>query len=214
MTLVHPGADFKIEQCISDKNGRLIIFDWVVDDTHIRIANINFTPQKTPISKYHSSKPPEPTCDFSTQASIIIAGDFNCALSEKDKKGGNSALKNARAIIEIEHIANIYDLPDIWRCRNPNAEHFTSRNKSLKIKCRLDFFRISKDLSDDVHSCNIVNGPESAAITLHIRRENLSKPRGPRLWKLNSSFLEDNNYVNKLHIKTFHLLKANNRLKV
>ena len=94
MTLVHPGVDFKIEQCISDKNGRFIILDLIVDDTHIIIANIyapNDTNQQISFFKDLQNR-----LTTFTQESIIIAGDFNCALSEKDKKGGSPVLKNAR----------------------------------------------------------------------------------------------------------------------
>ena len=74
------------------------------------------------------------------------------------------------------------------------------RNKSLKIQCRLDFFFISKALNDNVNSCNIDNVPESdhSAITLHIKSENLSRPRGPGFWKFNNPLLEDSEYVDKL----------------
>ena len=71
-----------------------------------------------------------------------VAGDFNCALMELDKKGGNSIFKKARVIQEIERLMNLYDLSDIWRRRNPDIERFTWSNKSRKIQVRLDFFLI------------------------------------------------------------------------
>ena len=40
MTLVNPKLDFKIEKCITDKNGRFIILDLVVDESHIVLVNI------------------------------------------------------------------------------------------------------------------------------------------------------------------------------
>ena len=95
---------------------------------------------------------------------------------------------------------NLYDLSDIWRRRNPDIERFTWSNKSRKIQVRLDFFLISKDLSSDLHSCSIVNSPESdySAITLHLKSENLMQPKGPGFWKFHNSLLEDCEYVDKL----------------
>ena len=78
--------------------------------------------------------------------------DFNCALSESDKKGGNPGWIKSTVIKEVQHLANLYNLTDIWRDRNPNDSRFTWRNKSLKIQCRLDFLLISKELSDDSHA--------------------------------------------------------------
>ncbi|CAH3186657.1 unnamed protein product, partial [Porites lobata] len=69
--------------------------------------------------------------DFA-QENIIIAGDFNCALSENDKKGGNPVWKKSIVIKEVQHLANLYNLTDVWRDRNPNDNRFTWRNKSLK----------------------------------------------------------------------------------
>ena len=56
--------------------------------------------------------------DFSEEI-IIIGGDFNCSLSDKDKKGGNPITKKASVIKEVEHLCSCYNLIDIWRCLNP-----------------------------------------------------------------------------------------------
>ena len=64
------------------------------------------------------------------QENIVVAEDFNCALMEIDKKGGNSILKKARVIQEIERLINLYDLSDIWRRRNPDTERFMWRKVS------------------------------------------------------------------------------------
>ena len=50
-----------------------------------------------------------------TQENMIIVGDFNCALTNKDKKGGNPISRKALVIKEIEQLANLFDLKDILR---------------------------------------------------------------------------------------------------
>ena len=62
---------------------------------------------------------------------MIIAGDFNCALTDKDEKGENSG--KALVMKEIEHLASLNNLTDICRDRNPHGERFTWRNKSSKV---------------------------------------------------------------------------------
>lgn len=115
------------------------------------------------------------------QENINVAGDFNCTLMEMDKKGGNSILKEASVIREIERLIDLYDSSDIWHRCNPDTQRFTWRNKSRKIQVWLDFLLISKVLSSDVQSCSIVNAPESdhSAITLHLKSESLLQPKRP-----------------------------------
>ena len=132
---------------------------------------------------------------------MIIVGDFNCALTNRDKKGGNPISRKALVIKEIEQLANLLDLTDIWRNRNPVEERFTWRNKSSKIQCRLDYFLISKTLINEVLTCEILNAPETdhCIIKLHLKSESSRQPKGPGFWKFNNSLLEDEKYTNKLH---------------
>ena len=118
------------------------------------------------------------------QEHIIMGGDLNCVLHDKDKKGGNAVSKKILVIKEIEEIMNLYNLFDIWR--NLNS---------------LNFFLISKDLGDLVISCKILNAPETdvhSAIFLQLKSDELQQDKGPGFWKLNNSFLEGSRYVNKL----------------
>ena len=83
--------------------------------------------------------------NIETSETMIIGGDFNCTLSEKDKKSGNPSSRKHAVVEEINKLCNLYDLNDIWRSLNPDAEESTWRNKSFKIQCRLDFFLILKN---------------------------------------------------------------------
>ena len=190
--------DFKVNASISDKNGRFLILDLVIDETHLILVNI-YAPNDTSQQVAFFKELNHHLGEFA-QESVVIAGDFNCALSSRDKKGGNPVSKKTLVIKEIERLSNLYNLTDIWRNLNPYTDRFTWRNKSFKIQCRLDFFLISKDLINDVQSCSILNAPESdhSAITLHLRSKELKQHKGPGFWKFNSSLLEDEVYINKL----------------
>ena len=59
------------------------------------------------------------------EETIIIAGDFNCALTDIDKKGGNPFSRKTPVIQESNKSCNMYELIDIWRQRNPNEDKFT-----------------------------------------------------------------------------------------
>ena len=153
MILINQKLDCKVDKCILDNSGRFIILDVALEDAHIILVNIyapNDLNQQVKFFKlvqHHLQ-------DLSEEI-VIIAGDFNCSLSDKDKKGGNPITKKASVIKEIEHLCSCNNLIDIWFQLNPQLESFTWRNKSHKIQCRLDFFLISEKLADLITSCKI-----------------------------------------------------------
>ena len=73
------------------------------------------------------------------QEKIILGGDFNCALSQSDKEGGNPTSRKLPVIKEIDNLCHLYSLCDIWRSLNPTAKQLTWRNKSFKPQCTLTF---------------------------------------------------------------------------
>ena len=130
----------------------------------------------------------------------IVGGDFNCALKELDKKGGNPVSKKTSVIKEIEQLCNTHKLIDIWRFLNPGVESFTWRNKSFKIQCHLDYFLISKEMHDLVTSCKITHAPQTdhSAVSIAFKSETMDQKKGPGYWKFNNSLLKDEKYTNKL----------------
>ena len=128
-----------------------------------------------------------------SEETIIIGGDFNCTLSEKDKKGGNLSNRKHTVVEEINKLCNLYDLNDIWRSLNPDTEEYTWRNKSFKIQCRLDFFLISKKLNDLTDTCKIVYAPETdhSAILIYLKSDEMRHKKGPGFWKFNSFYRPD-----------------------
>ena len=105
MTLINPTLDFKVEKSICDKNGRFLILDVAFDDTHLILANIyasNDAKQQIVFFKDLQKHVGE-----FTQENMIIVGDFNCALTNRDKKGGNPISRKALVIKEIEQLANL-----------------------------------------------------------------------------------------------------------
>ena len=82
MTLVNPNLDVKVEKCIPDTNGRHLILDLLIDELHLILVNI-YAPSDASQQVTYFKELENQLEDFS-QENIIIAGDFNCALSEND----------------------------------------------------------------------------------------------------------------------------------
>ena len=168
MILIDPKIKCKVEKKICDKNGRYIVLDIALADTRVALVNI-YAPNDVNQQVSFFKELQEQLQEFSEE-NIIIGGDFNCTLSEKDKKGGNPRNRKHAVVKEIKKLCNLYKLNDILRSLNPSAEEFTWRNKSFKIQCRLDFLLISKKLNDLTNKCKIVYAPETdhLAILIHL----------------------------------------------
>ena len=122
---------------------------------------------------------------------ILIGGDFNCPLSASDKFGGKDIQLKKNVIHSVEALCNNYDLVDSWREQHPHEMQFTWRNSSGKIKCRLDFWLISKRLLSRVTKTDICAYYESdhSPVTISIKPEDIQEKRGPGYWKLKNDTL-------------------------
>ena len=62
------------------------------------------------------------------------------------KKGGKDISSRKNVIQSIVEMSNNLNLVDIWRLLHLSDERFTWQNSSGKIRCRLDYWLISKHL--------------------------------------------------------------------
>jgi len=90
---------------------------------------------------------------------------------------------------------------------NLKKKQFTWRDKAYKVQCRLDYFLASPNHANLAKECSIVHAPGSdhCAVKLFIQSDSLNKKAELGFWKLNSSLLEDEEYISEF--------KANIKLK-
>ena len=195
MILINPSLNLKVEKCISDKNRRFITLKLLRDNTPLVLVNV-YAPNDANQQVNFFTKLNHQLQEFALE-NIIIGGDFNCPLSQKDKIGGNPATRKASVIKQIENLCDSHNLCDIWRSTNPNLSRFTWRNKSLKIQSRLDYFLISKEVCALTKKCEILWAPESdhSAVSIHLQSEVSAQKKGPGFWKFNTSLLKDETYI-------------------
>lgn len=117
--------------------------------------------------------------NLDSEENIILGGDFNCPLNPALDKRGGIMIPRRAAIDSIESLQTGLDLVDI---------------------CRLDFWLISNNLCDFVNSTKILLAirTDHAAITLALGE--IGEMKGPGIWKMNVSLLDDENYLNQLRI--------------
>ena len=197
--LFNPKLDVRIKN-IADKNGRYILLEASLYDSTFLLCNI-YSPNDNNSQKIFFSKLNDTLREYADMQ-IILGGDFNCALAPLDKTGGTSIERKKAVISEIKNLCKTYNLQDVWRSQHPNQSQYTWRNNSLKVQCRLDYWLVSKDLSNSVKDSTIVHYTLSdhSAIILNLQPKEYTQ-RGPGFWKINNSLLHDEKFIQELSNK-------------
>ena len=137
---------------------------------------------------------------------VIIAGDWNLTLIDKQRGQPWKATTYRNAVFDLMDELN---LTDIYRQLHPRTKSFTYESKTLKLKSRTDFFLVTRLISFDVLKAEIRTSiaPDHKSLFLSVEIKSEFK-RGPGLWKFNNTLLEDENYKElQYHV----LLSANCR---
>ena len=194
MILFNNNITFQISRTYCDPEGRSVICDMTTNGKQLTLVNL-YAPNDNNPNFFTSVF--EHLADFQCNK-VIIGGDYNLVLNvEKDKKGG-LAKTHKKSLKVLNKFSEDLDLVDVWRVQNPKSQRFTWRQSNLEIHCRLDLFFINKSIL-----CNAINTDiipvykmDHSMITLQISlHDNL---RGRGFWKLNTSFLKEEEYVNQL----------------
>ena len=124
----------------------------------------------------------------------IIAGNFNMLEDILlDKLGGKKSNTHLVGLETLTDINNQHNLIDIWRKLNPGERLYTYHNPDKTIHSRLDRIYITDDIK--VKTAKIypfsLSDHDGVTVSFQIREMN---PKGPRIWKLNTSILKHNTF--------------------
>ena len=114
-----------------------------------------------------------------------------------DKKGGTNTT-HSNSVKKITELSANLDLIDIWRVAHPDQLRYTWRQRNPEIHCRLDYFLVSQGLSISIKEADIFPGfrTDHSMITISLLLN--TNPKGPSYWKLNSSFLTEQDHMNEI----------------
>ena len=194
--------DFVLNKDYADPDGRFIILDIKTADLCFTLVNL-YAPNKDDPHYFQNvnNRILEFDCD-----NIILGGDFNLIKNAKsDKEGGILGPSHPKALTKVEKIQINLDLGDIWRDQNPLDKRFTWRRRKPSKSCQLDFFLLSRHLYGKVAKSDIVAGYKTDHSMISLSLGLAENIRGPGLWKLNTSFLIDEEYlkcIKKVILKT------------
>ena len=83
---------------------------------------------------------------------------------------------------------DILNLIDIQRIKHSNVDKYSRESKALKMKSKIDYFLMAKNLTKYVHKVDIQSSiaPDHKLVCSSIQWEKL----GPRFWKFNNNFTQ------------------------
>ena len=195
--LLHPTVQNKIDYSFSDKAGRIVLITCVLNSLKLSLVNI-YAPNSQSEQLDFLQNLNNCLIDKSEISTLIVGGDWNCTLSKIDKIGGTIwKPTNYRNLILTTMDA--FDLVDIQRLRHPRLRKYSYESKVLKLKSRIDFFLVAKNLTQHVKKSQIYPSiaPDHRAIYISLSWTT-EKSRGPGLWKFNNTLLKDEHYVSKI----------------
>jgi len=192
----------------SDPNGRFLILSVTINGLSLLLVNL-YAP---------NSDDPDffldvfAKVDQFTFSSLIIGGDFNAVLGPLDYQGGRQAHSNVKAHDMINVLIDEFNLHDIWRYFHPNLKQYTRHQRNPKVFSRLDYILVSDNFVNNCSNSKIIPGVQSDHSALVFQFNDNQPIKGPGFWKLNCSYLHnDNNFINlvKKKIQEFKDIHTN-----
>ncbi len=191
--LFKKGLDIQTSNVHRDDEGRRLFVNIKVNDEHITLANL-----------YAPSDRPERRIEFFKRSStwikqlvhnehqLIVGGDFNSVLSAK---GRTSGLID-RSTTHLQNLINYLDVLDIWGDKYPNEPGYTYVNPANPNQMsRIDHLFISPVFQTHCSKVEIKIAPVPDHKLLVTTLKDLHRKRGNSYWKLNTSFLDNDDYI-------------------
>ena len=196
--LFDPSIDVnKVKYFLSDNSGRIVLINLNYNGMELSLCNV-YAPNDHADQLRFIKELNNYLIDKSELTALIVGGDWNCTLTKKDKKGGlpwrPSGFRNSILVT-----MDIFDLVDIQRVKYPNVNKYSYESKALKVRSRIDFFLIAKNLTKYVQKVDIHPSiaPDHWTISLSLQWTK-EVPRGPGFWKFNNTLLNDDNYIQQI----------------
>ena len=195
-----------ISNISQDINGRYLLFDITDNSETISILAI-YAPNQD-----------DPTYFRQLAANLknrsekkIIIGDFNLTL-DVNLDRLNTYCNNNKALEEVNNIIDEFCLRDTWRDRNQDAAEYSWIKKLVKGEnrkaSRIDLALISGGLDQKVEMIMYISSIMTDHRALYLVVETSKNERGTGYWKLNTSLLSNQEFVNHMNQELKWCLEA------
>ncbi|KAJ8030141.1 hypothetical protein HOLleu_26461 [Holothuria leucospilota] len=182
---------FEIKRQLKDDHGRYILLEILVNNMIFSLVCI-YGPNIDDPRFYRLvfNQLENLQCD-----NVICGGDFNFVFNLSLDKQGGAQKTNFKARDECLSFMDHFTLVDVWRERNPLSVGYSWSSNISNIRCRLDFFLISRNLLSNVTDCYFQPALLSDHSLTILCLTPSFKPRGRGYWKFNNSLLHDQEYI-------------------
>ena len=186
----------EIKKVSTDKSGRYIIVDCVINGKIMTIINV-YAPN---IDDSEFFRKLFSGISMHDCTNIVIVGDLNLVLNEKidaiNRKNNNVKAKGTLSSFMEEMM-----LVDIWRFNNAEKSQYSwfKRNPEY-VAARLDYILLNHSLDAEVQQVKMIPAYKSdhSAVCLKLNIQE-GAPRGPGFWKLNMSIFDHASNIEKIN---------------
>ena len=118
---------------------------------------------------------------------VIMCGDFNCSFTKTSDK----------SVVKLSGIARNLNFVDLWNEKHEHLSGFTWCDAANIPKSRIDYIFLSNNFVYDVKQIIVrkIPGTHSNGCRLSDHRALKKNQKGTGYWKLNTSYLENDDYV-------------------
>ena len=193
MIMIKRHVKTKIFSVNKDSDGRILAVDLCVNNVRFVLCNI-YAPN-TDCPEFFRKV--QRIIESFKNNNVILLGDFNTPLRMADKVGGSyEGVRHIKSVNVIEEVMELFNLIDIWRCRNPGKNRYTwFKVKPTLLMERLDYILVSANLANIILDSDIDPKYASDHALPHITLKTamFTEP-GPGYWKLDTRLLQNQEF--------------------
>ena len=184
----------------SDEHGRMILINVEIDNQDHTILSVYAPNELNERILFYRDMQLFINTHANNKQNIVIGGDFNCVLSEKDCVTG----KTDKITISLSNAMVKLNVIDIWRFLNPNGKDYTYIDPSCnKRNSRIHLILCSSALKSRSLKSVINQAPTPDHKPVNVIIQMKQNKRGKGYCKLNNSLLEIEEYNTKEELLEF-----------
>lgn len=202
--LINKRLNFVLLQEFKDENGRYLCLQALINGVQVVLCNI-YAPNRDEPNFIHKVN----KMLGSLQGHVLLGGDFNNVSDEYIDRSANNVSSITKTGLALNSLKEDVGLVDIWRLVHPLEREYTFFSHCHKTYSRIDYFLISNSCVDLILNCKIgvIALTDHAPVELHINLKVEKNCKGR--WRLNSSILQDEQFVSTLKEDIKYFLEIN-----
>ena len=191
--LISENVTCKVINVHRDNEGRKVLVNVKIHDEYYSLVSV-YCPNTEKMRVEFIKKLQKWTIEkcLNTE-NIILGGDLNCTLSDKDRL---NKCKSDKSTKHLKKFMKVKGLSDVWREQNTDVNEFTYIDPSNRgYDSRIDYVLVSLNLVSAITLCKIIQSPapDHKAIVMNVQL--CDSKRGPGYWKLNTDILKEEAYI-------------------